>query len=346
MRMRKLGKGQAVTFLVPEEVELTIRRLRSIPQAVPISKVDVLSWTVWETWREVERSARLFAAQGARYWHQEEIWRRAKARSKRGVEMTPDMAEEFLENEARTLDEHYRPSTEEVVHGDPFDGRFEQQARREPLLKFIMETCAKFGALSKGAAASLEEEQEREVAPQVQEICEFPKPPSVQPYSSFVDPDVEHFVRTGELKEDSDAFQPAFEAFRHSSATHLIDPSDFPRDLLATRDFIQAVEPGVDSRISDQHYRPAHWVVSRAVDLGGGGVDRLVLFSPFEANKLLYLFRETKKAVLHLYAPRTNLSHRTLEDLTMCTTPGLPAGWTAPRRLVRLLNLFAGQLFL
>jgi hypothetical protein len=51
-------------------------------------------------------------------------------------------------------------------------------------------------------------------------------------------------------------------------------------------------------------------------------------------------------ATLHLFAPRTSPSARSVEDLLLYTTPALPPGWVAPPALVGLLVLFSGQLYL
>src|SRR4051812_32231807 len=51
-------------------------------------------------------------------------------------------------------------------------------------------------------------------------------------------------------------------------------------------------------------------------------------------------------ATPHLFAPRTSLSMRPAEGLTLYTTPELPPGWAAPRSVSLLLLLFAGQLYL
>ncbi|KAF2803122.1 uncharacterized protein BDZ99DRAFT_453896, partial [Mytilinidion resinicola] len=356
MRMRKLGKGQTLSFYVPEEVELTIRRICNISPENPIRKVDMIRWAIWETWRECEKLIPLWASQGIRHWKQQTIWKMAKTQKNRRIDMRLEWAERYLEPEAQTLEQCYRPRSENPgsIWPDETSGIPENGDQK---LKFIRQTCEKFRVVGLEAELLIEEydrqvvrevQQERQVAREVQQISEFQKPPTLTPHQPTADLEVANFLRTGKIKEDSEAFLPAFEAFRHSSAAQLIDLSEFPNTLLATRDFIETVEREASDHVADQHFRPVQWVVSRAIDGKSGDdyVNQLILISSWEANNFLGLLRETNKVVFHLYAPRTNLSHRSLSDLTLFTIPALPQGWTVPRSLVLFLNLFAGQLFL
>ncbi len=70
-----------------------------------------------------------------------------------------------------------------------------------------------------------------------------------------------------------------------------------------------------------------------------------MVLSPYKAQELLPSIRENNHVVLHVYSPRLNVSARTLEDLSFCTIPAISEPWSAPR-MVRQLNLFAGQLYI
>jgi len=65
----------------------------------------------------------------------------------------------------------------------------------------------------------------------------------------------------------------------------------------------------------------------------------MVVFSPWEVNRLLPIIRQSRVVMLHMYAPRPNLTFRSIEDLTLYTTPSPPKGWAAPRMLILQLNL-------
>jgi hypothetical protein len=67
MRMRLLGKGQAITFIVPEEISTKIRERTGKNFNDLIEVADVLCWSIGETWVDLKRSMPLWAVQGHRY---------------------------------------------------------------------------------------------------------------------------------------------------------------------------------------------------------------------------------------------------------------------------------------
>jgi hypothetical protein len=50
MRLRKLGYGQSVTFIVPEEIATKICELIVKSVYSPITVYDVICWSISETW--------------------------------------------------------------------------------------------------------------------------------------------------------------------------------------------------------------------------------------------------------------------------------------------------------
>lgn len=62
--MRKLGHGQSVVFLVSKEIQTKIRERTSKSNLVPIEVLDVLQWSICETFAEMHRNVPLWAVQG------------------------------------------------------------------------------------------------------------------------------------------------------------------------------------------------------------------------------------------------------------------------------------------
>jgi hypothetical protein len=152
---------------------------------------------------------------------------------------------------------------------------------------------------------------------------------------------------TGEILAESDGFRPAFMALRDSSVARLLDLDQFRREILVTEDFVHTVKREGRKYVSDQYQRPVQWIVTSFKGARGDSpVEHMVVFSPWEVNKLLPDIRQSRAVAIHMYAPRPNLTFRSMEDLTMYTIPALPVGWAAPRRLILQLNLFVGQLYL
>uniref|UniRef100_A0A0B7JTP1 ubiquitinyl hydrolase 1 n=1 Tax=Bionectria ochroleuca TaxID=29856 RepID=A0A0B7JTP1_BIOOC len=78
MRMRKLGHGQSVVFYVPEEIETKVRALRTANSDStvddPINVLDVLAWSISETWIDIRRSFPIWATQGNTFARQNDYW--------------------------------------------------------------------------------------------------------------------------------------------------------------------------------------------------------------------------------------------------------------------------------
>lgn len=164
-----------------------------------------------------------------------------------------------------------------------------------------------------------------------------------------IHPDLERLVRTGQLSQDSEAFQPAFRALRFTSAARLFDLTNFPSDLLVTVDFIRTIKIPRnltnDSFISDPYQRPVQWILS--VPQGTQqNIETLVVLSPYEANYLLTPIRESSKVTLHLFSPRHNMSFASLDKLELYNIGRdfLPSLVTPSVKMQ--LNLFAGSLYL
>jgi hypothetical protein len=145
-------------------------------------------------------------------------------------------------------------------------------------------------------------------------------------------------VTTGRLDPNDSAFLPAFEAFQQTTAAQFFPPTDFPSDILATRDFADTVHTSLGDS-TDFYLRPVQWIV---VVHGGP----MVIMSQWEVNELFNDLRESRHVTLHQYLPRRNLAFPSLDDLSIFTLPRSTAGWKAPHHLIAQLDLFAGQLWL
>src|SRR4051812_25812195 len=99
MRMRKLGRGQSVAFLVPPEVRQRMRMRQSPCSNRKISSADVLEWSISETWDDCRSSIRLWAAQGIRFQVQEARRERADKAVGGRTKIPIEQAAEFLEKD-------------------------------------------------------------------------------------------------------------------------------------------------------------------------------------------------------------------------------------------------------
>ncbi|KKZ67076.1 hypothetical protein EMCG_07247 [[Emmonsia] crescens] len=337
MRMRKLGKGQSVVFCVPEEIKTKILARTLSPGNVLIVS-DVLNWAISETWIDMQRNMPLWAAQGQRYEHQRTIWTEAHISGE--IHMSNRQAERFLEDESQTLEARYRP----IPSTNVASIRRVSESKNYDL---IMERCREFGSLELNSAR-LQEEQERELSPEIEQERQIQRPPPAQAATHTIHHDLKRFVSTGMLVNRSKAYMPAFETLRNTSAAAHFDVTQFPDGLLVTVDFASTIQTRDRAFISDSYQRPVQWILT-----GTGGssssnntVEHIMIISPYEAEGLLPEIKKSKTVTLHLYAPRLNPAFRAMDGLDLYTVPELPETWNLPRRLALQLGLFSGLLFL
>jgi hypothetical protein len=360
MRMRKLGDGQSVTFCISSEMRMRINAVAMVNPEQSLTVADILLSSILETWRRTRKNVPLWATQGIRHQCQEVIWKRRDD----GTELTREDVESYMEDEARSLEQRYGTDPE----NDPSSLTAKLKTAEEMLqsrneeIKKIREKCEQFGLSSLDSEANLDEERERELAPEVEEEQQVERPPRKAPAEHTLHPDVLDFAVKGVLRRNSEAFKPAFESLSRTTANHASFPVEkFPRDLLVTADFARTVIEtdsgyGTPSPFcSDAYQRPVQWILTqRAAESEGARYGaHMVIVSPFEANELVEIIRTKQKnlrrpVVLRAYLPRTSLSFRSLDDLTTYTVG--PSGaideLPVPQQLILQLNLFAGQTYL
>ncbi|EFX03462.1 hypothetical protein CMQ_390 [Grosmannia clavigera kw1407] len=344
MRMRKLGHGQSVVFVVPQDVQTQIQECRTHEeQQRDISVLEVLSWAIGETHNDLRKSMPLWAVQGRRFEKQLALWEKARAAGEEDdmIVMTHDLASEFLEDEAKTLEERYRPMPE----GQTDSTTNMRGDRTNMRLRQIDDRCAEVSRLN-FSETTLHEEQERELSPEIEEQRQIERPPPATPATHSVHQDIRTFAATGRLAASSSAVLPAFQVLRATNASALLDVDMFPQDVLVTADFASTIVPehfaNKDQQL-DSFQRPPQWILSSQPV----SWDRVVIISPYEAQELLPTVRKSHNTSLHLYAPRPNLEVSPLDGLDLYTTSAArpPSPERLPLPLALLLNLFSGQLY-
>ncbi|KAK6074920.1 hypothetical protein SCUP234_07919 [Seiridium cupressi] len=334
MRMRKLGQGQTVVFCIPDEIKNKIMQQHCLSNASHITATHVLAWAIRETYFDTKKSVPLWATQASRFYKQDS-YRQERIRNQ--GDYSSDWAERFLESEAQTLEHRYRPGCSNLDIANLIEGIDDQ------ISKNITDHLEQFGPLNIGMA-SLQEEQERELSPEAEEERQVQRPPRTEPLVHQIHPNLRYFIRHGYVIMQNGGFMHAFESLGDTSAAVHADVNEFPRDLLVTEDFARTVEmkQGRNDQ-SDLFQRPVQWVLTSG--LGTGCVAHLVVVSPFEAQELLVDIKASETVTLHIYTPRMNVNHPSLDHLMLYTVPERESAHSIPQSLVRQLNLFAGQLY-
>ena len=341
MRMRKLGNGQSVVFCIPEEVKCSILELSGKHEKSDIDVSDVLLWAVSETWMDTRHSMPLWATQGQRFEKQCALWK--EARQSDQLDMSASHAEKFLEPESQTLEHRYRPRQNDASLVDS------HQYQNETIQR-MLQRCRDVGNCN-FASTQLQEEQERELSPEIEQERQVQKPDEAKPKRHTIHPDLLSFVSTGMLKEDSDAYKPAFKTLESTSAASYLDVSQFPSDLFVTHDFATTVKTSkVSSFISDAYQRPVQWILTSCYDRSPSSsrlvAKNVVIVSPYEANHLLPKIRKSEVVTLHIYSPRQNPAYPSLGRLELYNVSAVTAPIEIPDNIRIQLGLFSGQLYL
>ncbi|KAF3931513.1 hypothetical protein ABW19_dt0206139 [Dactylella cylindrospora] len=204
----------------------------------------------------------------------------------------------------------------------------------------ILHQLQRFGVKSI-RGAEVQEEQEREIAHELEQQQHPERPPPAKPRGHQLHPDLNNLVDRGIFFAKSTAFWHPFNVFFQTSARGMTELHSWESQVYATTDFLQTVEPREETNIND-YLRSVRWILRR---LNGS---ELFLISPYEANLLMPSIRASQFCSLHCYAPRTSRSMRSFDLLDFC--PISAASKTdltqTPSMRTRLsLNIFAGQLF-
>jgi hypothetical protein len=319
--------------VIPEEISTKIReRTGKSPDAV-LEVSDVLCWSIGETWDDLKRSMPLWAVQGHRYETHKHLLH--------GSNTTLEQAKTFLEDEAQSIEDRYRPRAQD----DNDMGQLKHWDMSNENIGRIVSRCRDFEAMGFGSA-TLSEEQERELAPEIEEERQIELPPRMKADVHQLHPDLERLARTGYCSPVTSAFSPAFPSLRLTSAAKLFSLSNLPAELLVTQDYVRTVKVPIGDRsfVSDPYQRPVQWILSVRGD--EGLVSRQIIISPYEANALLDIVKENEKTTLHLFAPRANASFASLDKLGLYNVGRKYNPDLVPRSLTVQLNLFAGSLYL
>jgi hypothetical protein len=228
--------------------------------------------------------------------------------------LTIDGAKQLPEDDARTLEQRY---SARIRGGLAF---LEEQRLTDPNVEKIIQRCRQFADLDI-ASCSIYEEQERELAPEIERERETKRPESYEPAKHVIHEDLRHFVRTGILKSKSGAFISAFKSLGNTRAARHLRLSGFSphNGLLVTNDFIRtvALPKGRSGFVSDSYQRHVQWVLS-SVD-SSNTVRHLVIISPYEADELLPVISKSSNVTLHVYSPRSSMVYRPLDHLMLYT---------------------------
>ncbi|KAA8907564.1 hypothetical protein FN846DRAFT_906594 [Sphaerosporella brunnea] len=330
MRMRQLGHGQTVMYFAPTEVHCKVSALaaaRAQSAGAGIQALDVVRWAINETCTSTKQSVPLWASQGLSYRTRQQAWQDYthpdSARHSDGAALL----EGLKEPESQTLEEMYG-----IIAATAASHKDEPTAD-DAAAAAIWKKCDEFGIRSLHSVR-MQEEQEREVAQEVEEERSVERPAPAKPATHSLHPSLLRFVRTGQLSPS--AFLPIESCFSKTSADAKL-VHGWAESLLVTPDFTTTVTA---KGALDDYLRRISWVLS--------GESHAVVVSPFEADTLLPAIRSSAFVRLHVYYPKATKDMAPFDAATSLSLSGGAArscSW-ASRPLMCTLGLLAGQICL
>ncbi|TLD09799.1 hypothetical protein PspLS_11577 [Pyricularia sp. CBS 133598] len=337
MRMRKLGKGQSISFFVTPEVQSLIKSTKSSRKATEISIPDTICWTITETWKEMYRNVGSWQQQGVAHQRHRVIWKRM---STAGQYLSQE-ADRYTQSELRSLESRYMPR-EGLKVRDILKKELEDPllAGRKRQLEEIKHRITQINV--RDVTASLEdidEEQERELDKQNEIEREVDEPEELEAKKGHIHSGLRSLIDDGTYDISPPAFLPAFETLKTTTVGEKFDYTQFGGVLVVTTDFATTVELPAESG-SEMYHRSVRYVLTTTTN-----DPAIIVISNFEANELWDDISHSKHVHLHLYTARLSEEFRAMDRLTGYTTRPLPDGWRVPSHILQQLNLFAGQLF-
>ncbi|KAK6346851.1 hypothetical protein TWF696_006957 [Orbilia brochopaga] len=328
MRMRKLGDGHSLAFLVPPDIYTQIQTAVNKGFTDDVECSDILLWTMLESCRQIQHGFAIWADQGRQYLKRKIGW--DSLRSNPDTKLS-SLEAFMMEPEALPLVDMYgvqdeRRGPDQIIpSGDDLrqiNGRLEE---------FHVSTSK---------SVRVQEEQEREVDHEVEEETNIERPGLVKPREPSVCKALIALAQRGEFARGESSLKNAFSVFQDTSARDVLELEPWGSDLYITDDCAETIMRYKEDD-TDDYLRPVRWIVSLKND------EALILISPHEANELMPQFRTSEFCRLHCYAPRSSRTMKTLEQLDLCPITSVPSTitWTPDIKTCMTLNLFAGQLF-
>lgn len=120
MRLRDLGHGQSVTFMIPQDIAIDICRSRGRDVNSNIKAADVLFWSIKNTWSNVSHNVGLWITQGKRYEDHRSLLN--------GSGTTREQVQAHLEDESQSLETRYGPRLKNRASSPMWGARTKNEA--------------------------------------------------------------------------------------------------------------------------------------------------------------------------------------------------------------------------
>lgn len=285
-----------------------------------------------QTCQSLDTLRPLWADHGLQHYRRTKIWKSITSQEN----PTQELVAQMREPEARTLCELYAPWANQA--SIPESHRLQDYDLRDPQVQALVQTLIVSNSQAAGGGC-LHEEQEREIAVEVEREVQVSRPTKYLPLKHNLDPKVRHLATHGKFLygNESMPFQPAYSMLKRTSVGKISYPSSsLGAELYVTADFVNTVEIMRDN-VLDEFLKPVNWILSNVYS------NDLVILSQYEANALIPVVLPSKHTSLHMYAPRSTKTMRSFRHLDFFTIGAVAK--QPPSAVPRELELFAGSLY-
>ncbi|PVF94235.1 hypothetical protein CPB86DRAFT_53491 [Serendipita vermifera] len=335
MRMRKLGQGQSVIFLVSDEVLRLIGEATGC-QARAIKSKEVLIWAIKETWRQLQINLPTYVVQGHSFVRRQAAW------TERQTEEIShqQLAERLCETESRSLEKLYGPLTD---NDHAWIREFHAPNAVSEISRAIFQLCNDFRGFSL-IDARLNEEMEIELVHERELERVVKRPPPATAAEHIIHPQVESFIRSGEFPSQSQGIRHITHALQYTSIPVPRGLRDVFNRLFVTADFCSTIQLSspVYNGSMDDFMRPVEWLVVPNTP----NPSFAVAVSSFEANLFFKIINNRQRVRMYLFSPRQSLSMRSFERFDHFILPSQVPAPAFPRHLTHQINIFSGSIFL
>ena len=340
MRMRKMGVGHSLSFFAPPEVHQSILELFQLPAdpAVSTTSFHVLAWCMEQTCQALEFAQPLRIMQGLQWLRRRRLFKKyfplnvSVQECLKDAEIVRKFWTRLEESEAQTLEQLYGA---EVRTSSALTRLLDRSSSNKHMRYLVSEWDLLSHNLTREAL--LDEEQEREVAHEVETERQVQRPSTFEARIPSVSMEARSFVSCGTFESNAHS---AFLVYGGTSAAPLakqlaVGPNVF--NVHATSDFHYCVK--IPSCASDDYLRPVRWVLRSL------STNELLIISPHEANELLPKILSSKEIRLHVYEPRVVRTMQNFDKLDYFTLKARRTDLEPAASSLRSLCLFAGSLY-
>ena len=337
MRLRKLAHGQSLVFFAPPEVHQSIMDVTGRP-GTELTGYDVVAWSLEQSCLSIERSQPLRVIQGISHQRRQHMLDTffgeisGPEELDKVVNWPKEMINKFREKEEQTLQDLYGPTgvAKNIFAGTPNRGIFRE-------LREIWRNQD----TNNSAVASMYEEHERELAPEIEKEVAVQRPQKVAPLRPVIDPHLRTFISNGHPNELQN-FANAFDSVLIYSSAKEKDAAPLWMHIKVTTDFVNTVE-SPRSGVYNDYFRPVNWVLTSKHKTKP---TFFILISQHEVNRLMGAIRGHTSAVyLHQYEARVTKSMQSVDGSAARMLVSDFQWRNFDANLRQELHLFAGQLY-